>query len=132
MSAPGYDLIPITSETVTTTNTSNLVTLTTARAGTISIGDTQIRVVTQIDNDTVSAVLQLLYGSTELGTITLADSTAKGKQFFFTPVAAYTADPYIKFSAAEDLKVKVKTAGTDASSAAGAVEVIFAVSQPER
>ena len=58
MSAPGYDLIAITGETVTTTNTSNLVTLTTARAGTISIGDTQIRVVTQIDNDTASAVLQ--------------------------------------------------------------------------
>ena len=132
MSAPGYDLIAITGETVTTTSTSNLVTLTTARAGTLSIGDTQIRVVTQVDNDTASAVLQLLYGSTELGTITLADSTAKGKQFFFTPTSTYTNDPYVKFSAAEDLKVKVKTAGTDAATAAGAVEVIFAVSQPEQ
>lgn len=126
-----FGLFPVTGETVTTTSTSNLVTLSPSRSGVLSIADTAVRVVTQIDNDATAAVLQLLKDSTELGTITLSDSLAKGEQKFFTPTSTYLANPYVTFTSSNDLKIKVKTAGTDGSAAAGAVEGLFAISQPE-
>lgn len=121
-----YDKIVRSDDLVLTATLDDAVAHSPDLAGHLSVGGSGVIVETQIENDTVSAVIGLYAGSTELGTITLDDNTAKGKFIHFAPVSVSPQDVY--FPANTNLTIKTKTAGTDSGTAAGRVIGVFAVS----
>lgn len=112
---------------VLTATLNDVVTHTPDLAGHISIKDSGVIVETAIVNSSTPAVVSLLSGSTVLGTISLADGTAKGKFIHFTPTASYLDKPDVYFAANTELTIKTTTAGLGGTPA-GKVAGVFSIS----
>ena len=105
----------------TATNHSDLVT---GRAGIVNIAETFVQVTTLVSS-TGAPTINLLKGSTTLGTATLAINQADNTQVFFTPSATYTNNPNVEFASGDTLSFDVG----DASSSAGVVNCVLAFEQ---
>lgn len=119
-SHPLEDLITITS----TSNRSDLIL---GRDTQIVIEKSYI-VVTTLVASTAQPVLQILDGSTEIATVTLAANEADNTQKFFVPVSGIA--PIRRIASGTTLGVKVKTAA-NGGSPAGVVRAVLMVQFPE-
>lgn len=112
---------------ITITNISSRADIITARECQLVIEKCYV-VVTTLVASTALPVLQILSGSTELGTVTLAADQADNTQKFF--VVASGIAPVIRIPSGTTLGVKVKTAA-NGGAPAGVVRATLMLQWPE-
>ena len=112
---------------ITVTSTSNRADIVLGRQCQIVIEKSYI-IVTTLVASTALPVLQILDGSTELATVTLAANQAKNSLLFFVPATDIL--PIRRVASGATLGVKVKTAA-NGGSPAGVVRAVLTVQWPE-